>query len=72
MIAVLVTVALVVLAVHGIAFVLVGWLADRHVHKWEITYAPTHLYLRCPCGALTPGWSLFELPPGCERTRIAS
>ena len=40
----------------------------RDGHTWRRHDAPTRIFLRCDlCGLESPGWQLFERPPGCER-----
>jgi hypothetical protein len=60
----------VIVCVNLGAWALAVRLADRHVHDWTIEFTPTSIFLSCHCGVISPGWRLFEPPPGCERRAI--
>lgn len=61
-------IALLVWACATGAFLVVCWLGSRHhEHEWQIEFTPSTIFLSCRCGVISPGWRIFEPPPGCER-----
>lgn len=58
-----------VLLIIAVVWLCAGLRASSHVHAWALDMTPSRIFLYCTtCHAESPGWDLFSLPPGCERS----